>query len=84
MRRLLGTQRVRGNLKAIRTDIVSQGIGVHPRAPLDGIALRRGCGRRAQEHYCRTRHCNEPIHEQFPLLVIQKAKSSLGPICTSV
>jgi len=58
LRRLLGSQGVRGNLKAIRTDIVPKCIGVHPRTALDGIALRRGSRRRAQEHYCRTRHCN--------------------------
>jgi hypothetical protein len=56
LRRLLGSQRVRGNLKAVRADIVPKRIGVHPRTALDGIALRRGCGRRAQKHYCRTRH----------------------------
>jgi hypothetical protein len=81
LRRLLSSQGMPWNLKAIRTDIIPKCIGVHPRTALDGIApLRRGDGRGAREHYYCTGRRNEVLHDHFLLLLIQKAKSSLGPI----
>ena len=79
-----------GNLEAIDADIVSNGISVQPVATVNGIArISADSGRCAQECYRCASHHNQPFHDHsrcqiFLLPIIQKAKSSLGPIWKSL
>jgi hypothetical protein len=70
---------VLGDLKAIRADIVPNGIGVHPLAALDGIACLRGDGRdRVEEKRCCTRHLNETFHDHDPLHCASAVSFDIG------
>lgn len=83
-RRLFGGQGMRGHLEAIDTDIVPDGVCVQPATAVNGITGLCPNGRSQGQPNHGTHHHTQDFHFHFPLLAVQKAKSSLGPTWKSV